>query len=97
MPANAVLEALARPPGQDAISIPRPMLAIEDPKLDPMIEQAASAARTATFRTKAIEASISRYQVEIHKKIRTGLRLRGVRTAGRASRGAVPAGRPWAS
>ena len=65
---NAVLEALARPPGQDAISIPRPMLAIEDPKLDPMIEQAASAARTATFRTKAIEASISRYQVEIHKK-----------------------------
>ena len=65
---NAVLEALARPPGQDAISIPRPMLAIEDPKLDPMIEQAASAARTATFRTQAIEASISRYQVEIHKK-----------------------------
>ena len=65
---DAVLKALGRAPGQDAMQVPQPMAAIEDPKLDPMIGQAGSTARTATFRTQAIEASISRYQVEIHKK-----------------------------
>ena len=65
---DAVLEALGRTTRQDAISVPLPMAAIEDPTLDPVIELAASTARTATFRVQAIEASISRYQVEIQKK-----------------------------
>jgi lipopolysaccharide export system permease protein len=63
-----VLEALGRTPGRDAIPVPQPMTAVEGPKLDPVIKQAASNARTATFRARAIEASINRYQVEIHKK-----------------------------
>jgi lipopolysaccharide export system permease protein len=65
---DAVLEALGRAPGQDAIPVSQPMAAVEGPKLDPVTKQAASNARTATFRTRAIEASINRYQVEIHKK-----------------------------
>jgi len=65
---EAVLEALGRAPGQDAIPLPQPMATAEDPKLDPLIKQAESNARTATFRSRAIESSINRYQVEIHKK-----------------------------
>jgi lipopolysaccharide export system permease protein len=64
----AVHEALGHTAEQNAILLPQSMAAIEDPKLDRVIEQAASNARTATFRAQAIEASISRYQVEIHKK-----------------------------
>ena len=65
---DAVREALGRRDRQSAVPLSQSMAEIEGPKLDPVVEQAASNARTATFRAQAIEASISRYQVEIHKK-----------------------------
>ena len=65
---DAVRQALGRTDRQNSILLPQSMVEIEDPRLDRVIERAASNARTATFRAQAIEASISRYQVEIHKK-----------------------------
>ena len=84
-------------PGRTPSWSPQPMAAVEGPKLDPVIQQGRVQTHALrVFRARAIEASISRYQVEIQKKVRAGLRLRGVRTAGRAARGAVSAGRPRA-
>ena len=65
---DAVRQALGRTDRPNTIPLPQTMVDAEDPRLDRVIEQAASNARTATFRARAIEASISRYQVEIHKK-----------------------------
>ena len=65
---DAVRQALGRTDRPNTIPLPQTMVDAEDPRLDRVIEQAASNARTATFRARAIEASISRYEVEIHKK-----------------------------
>ena len=67
---KAVLETLGRAPGADAIPIPR----LEQQtvggaqRYDSETEKAAMHARNAATRAQAIEASISRYEVEIHKK-----------------------------
>ena len=67
---KAVLETLGRAPGADAIPIPRleQQTVGGTQRYDSETEKAAMHARNAATRAQAIEASISRYEVEIHKK-----------------------------